>query len=376
MTDLQRVKISLLIASARFWVIIFVLYLATRNFSESQAFSAIGIFYMVSVILEFPTGVIGDFFSHKISVILGYLSLIVSTLILIFVTSFWQLIIFGIVAALGAALISGSDTALLHHFSKDFKKDSVQLSIFSTIISASALALGSWLASYDFHYAFYLQIFIFILASLILLPVRIVKQDREEGNIFATAKEGLKNVFLDKNLFHLTIISALVTSLFLNLKWFYNPLFMELKIDVVYWGFLGGVAFLFIPLGSFLYKKFSKINILISFLVLLISIFFMGVTKFSVLVLGGLFLVHVMRGFFGIKFSVDSNKIVKPTVRASVLSFQSLLMRLISMLIIFVSGIVLERFSFFILICVVLILLFTFGIYSFVKINKFEKKHV
>ncbi|MCK4636158.1 MAG: MFS transporter [Candidatus Moranbacteria bacterium] len=372
MTDLQRVKISLLIASARFWVIIFVLYLTTKSFSSEQAFISIGIFYIASVILEFPTGVIGDYFSHKLSIILGYFSLILSMIVLLSITSFWQLMIFGILAALGAALISGSNTALLHSVSKDFKKDSVQLSIFSTIISAFALALGSWLASYDFNYAFYFQIFIFVSATIFLIPVKIKKQEKERGNIFATAKEGLKNVFIDNHLLHLTIFSSLITSLFLNLKWFYNPLFMELKIDVVYWGILGGIAFLFIPLGSFLYKKFSKINILLASLFLFISIFFMGVTKFSVLAVLGLFLVHIMRGFFGVKFNVDTNKIVKPIARASVLSFQSLLTRLISMIIVFISGFILERFSFFVLMCVVAVFLFTFGIYSVLKINKFE----
>lgn len=102
----------------------------------------------------------------------------------------------------------------------------------------------------------------------------------------------------------------------------------------------------------------------------------MGFTHSLLVAVFGLFLVHIMRGYFGVKFNIDTNKIVKPTVRASVLSFQSLLTRLISMVIVFVSGIILERSSFFILMSIVSSLLFIFGIYSIVKINKFERKNV
>lgn len=105
MTDLQRVKISMLLFSAHFWTVVIILYFSSKDFSDKEIFSFISIYYLFSIILEFPTGVIGDYFSHKTSVISGYFFLTIGIFSFIFINNFWQLILAGFIYALGATLI-------------------------------------------------------------------------------------------------------------------------------------------------------------------------------------------------------------------------------------------------------------------------------
>lgn len=372
MTDLTKIKISMILGSARFWVIVIVIYLLTKNFTEQQIFQIIGLYYIASTIFEYPTGVVGDYFSHRTSVIWGYFTVAFALVFLTFAISLWQVTLFYIVYALGAALLSGSDTALLHSASRDFKHDMSQVKIFSTLVSAAALSIGGWLGTIDLRYPFYLNFLFFSAAIIFLLFVKKQDHDRIPGNIFATAKEGLKQTLSHNHLFHLMVVSCLTSALYFNFKWFYNPLFLELNIDLKYWGILGGISLLLVALGAFMYKKISEKNIYVGISILAISLLFMGMTSFSIISIAGLFLAHLARGFLGTKITVDMNKVINTRVRASVLSLESLLVRIGSSIIVFISGYLLEAYSFAVLIYALLIIIIIGSFYSLNKIRKFE----
>lgn len=74
MQDLTKIKIAKILFSARFWVATFVYYLTTRGIPTGEVFYLMGIYYVASLLFEYPTGVIGDYYSHRISVYLGYLT--------------------------------------------------------------------------------------------------------------------------------------------------------------------------------------------------------------------------------------------------------------------------------------------------------------
>lgn len=296
MTDLRKVKTSLILGSARFWVIVIVLYLMTKNFSEEQIFHMIGVYYLISIAFEYPTGVVGDYFSHKISVFLGYLITTIALLFLVFVTSLWQMTLFYVVFAVGVTLISGSDTALLHSVSKNFKNDLSQVRMFSVIVSAVALSIGGWMGSIDLRIPFYLSATFLIIAALLLITTGKQKQEKVSGNIFATANEGLKEVLSNKILFHILIVSSVFSSLHFNLKWFYNPFFLSLGLKVEHW-------------GTFVYKRISEINIIISFIIAIIVLLMFGMTNLLTVSIIGFLFVHFVRGFLATKLIVDIIKL-------------------------------------------------------------------
>ena len=75
MTAVTKIKIAKILYNARFWAAISVLYMMSRGFTTGEAFFIGGWYYLFSLLLEYPTGVIGDRFSHRLSVTLGYLIL-------------------------------------------------------------------------------------------------------------------------------------------------------------------------------------------------------------------------------------------------------------------------------------------------------------
>ena len=73
--------------------------------------------------------------------------------------------------------------------------------------------------------------------------------------------------------------------------------------------------------------------------------------------------VNAVRGYLQTMIDVKINDVLSDSVRASVLSLRSLLVRLFSSGYIFVSGIALERYSFFFLFVVSAVIVAGVGLY-------------
>ncbi|MFA6184226.1 MAG: MFS transporter [Parcubacteria group bacterium] len=372
MTDLTKVKASMILASARFWVIIVVLYLTTKNLSQEQIYQSIGFYYLASMIFEYPTGVIGDYFSHKISVIWGYLIIALAMILFVVSTTFLNITLVYVIYAIGAALISGSDTALLHAVSKNFKNDMSQVRIYSTLISAGALGVGGWLGSIDLRYPFYFNVVFFLGAIIFLLSVKSKNQEKTTGNIFALAKHGISYTFSVKELLHIVLVSSLISSFYLNIKWFYNPLFLALDINLKFWGVLGGISILSIMMGTYIYKKVPEKSIYLYMFLFIGSLILMGCTNLLWVSMVGFFVVNFIRGFLETKIEVDINRAIKSEVRASVLSFRSFLTRFGTYIIVLISGYFLQRYSFQMLMFILAGIIFVVSFYSLIVIRKFE----
>jgi MFS family permease len=350
MSDLSKIKISQVISSCQFWMVTFVLYMTTlRGFSLEQTFQLLGIFSISIVILEYPTGVMGDHFSHRLSNILGYFLYAIGFFLLSFPGSFYFYAFALFFGALAAALVSGSDTSFLHYASSNFKKDSSDVQMYSIAMSVFSISVGGYFSSFDLRIPFYLTSFFFFVAALILLSISRQKKDNFTGNIFARSLEGIRHTRENKLLSHIMILSALLGAFFLSFKWFYNPLFIDLKINLVYWGLIISFTTFLIAVGTYFYKRSKSDNIAIPFLLIIGATFFIGFTKFATISIAALIISQFVRGYIDNQLNVELNNAISISSRASILSLKSLLVRLFSSLYIFGAGLVLERTSFFIL---------------------------
>ena len=89
-------------------------------------------------VLEYPTGVVADYFGHKISHILGTFLAFISYLLFIVSTNIYWIVLVLFLVSVGRTLESRSDVAILHSISKNFKKDYatyVQIMLIGLIIS-------------------------------------------------------------------------------------------------------------------------------------------------------------------------------------------------------------------------------------------------
>lgn len=374
MQNITKIKIALILWHCQFWLTSFVLYLNTNGITTEQAYLLLSLYSIAIIVFEYPTGVIGDFFSHKLSLIFGFILISLSMILFSFSGSIYYFGFILILIAIGASLASGSDNALLHKASKDFKKDLSQVKFYSLLMQASAVSVGGFLSVLDLRYPLYASALFFLAGSVFLFFSTSFKNERIPGNIFATAKEGFRYATSNKELFNLIKISSLLGAFFISLKWFYNPLFLELKIPLNYWGIIIGLAGVLIATGVWAFNKFPEKSVFPIFLIIILSIFSIGLTNVLALPILAIFLNQALRGYIDTLFDVKINHAIKKSIRASVFSFKSLLVRLCSAIMIFLFGFILERSSFLIMMSIFAVGIFALGIYPILKIKKEQLK--
>lgn len=370
MSNINKIKIALILGACQFWLTSFVLYLNNNGISTKQAYFLLSLYSIAVIIFEYPTGVIGDFFSHKFSLIFGFITISLSMILASFSGSIYYFGFVLTITAIGSSLISGSDNALLHKASSNFKKDLSQVKFYSLLISASAISIGGFLSAWDLKYPLYASALSFLTGSIFLVFSTNFKNERIAGNIFATAVEGFRYATTNKELFNLIKISSLLGAFFISLKWFYNPLFLELNIPLNYWGIIIAFAGILIATGVWAFGKFSEKNILTLFIFIVLSIFLIGATNIAALPILAIFLNQAIRGYLDAQLDVNINHSIKKSIRASVFSLKSLLVRLGSAVMIFIFGFILPRSSFLITMSIFAIGIFTLGIYPILKIRK------
>lgn len=370
MQDLTKIKVAKILFSSRFWVATFVYYLTTRGIPSGEVFYLMGIFYVASFLFEYPTGVIGDYYSHRISVYLGYLILALSYFVLSYPGSFVFYALVLLLLALGQALISGSDVALLYGLSDDFRKDLSQVKFYGFLSSFAGISIGGIVSAYDLRYPLYLTSIFLIAAAFFTFWIANYKQSRLSGNIFTAGKEGIRYSLENKSLMHLMLLASLCGGLFFSFKWLYNPLFLELKFDVALWGILAGIGMLLIAFGTKFYQKFLFMNNLASFFLLIFAMILFGYTSIPALAMAGFTLSHIIRGYFETKLAVEITHAVSEKIRASVLSLKGLLIKVTATVIMGAGGLILEKFSFSYLLYFIAVALLIFGTFSAVKTAK------
>lgn len=350
MSDLTKIKISRIFTSCTFWIATIVLYLQSRGLSLDEIYKIISFYSICVVILEYPTGVIGDYFSHKLSVFGGYLISGIGLFLLGFKGSFMYYAFTMFIGALGVSLTSGSDTALLHKVSRNFKKDLSEIKSLSIIFTVIAISLGGLVGKFNSGIPIFLTAIVFLAASPFILFIRgDNRSDNNVGNIFSKASEGLKLTLKDIPLSTLVFFSGIVMAFYLSFKWFYNPLFEQLQIDASLWGVLISLLTLLTALGTKIFGSNKNINfgyVLISVIATMTLVGFTQLIPVSIL---GLLSLFILRGVIETQLEVILNKEITDSVRASVLSLKNLIARLTSSLYLLGAGAILAKSSFLIL---------------------------
>lgn len=347
MSNLTRFKIwKVIFASNHFWMATLVTYFTRQGVSLDQVYLLLGLYSLFVVLFEFPTGVIGDYFSHKSSVFIGNILWTLMFLLLVSAGTVTYYIAVLSVAALGITLISGSDNAMLFSLSKDYKKDLAQITPYAIFLSVITVALGGVLASFNMTYPLYASFLYSCSGVLLLTSVKYKQEVKKDANIFSSAYGGLLEVLRASRLKNLIFVSALWGSFFLSLKWFYNPLFEEINLDIIYWGVVIAVFNLSKILGVKIYERSKGISLSILILTLSICTVGIGITNNFLVPLIAIFMVRVLQGVFDTKMEVEINNEISSHRRATILSLNSLLTRSFSSVLILGSGLLISQFSF------------------------------
>ncbi len=346
-SELFRIKLSDILANCQFWYATLVVYYQFRNIPTEQIFLLLSFYSICAFAFEYPTGVISDYFSPKISLICGYLLSAVCMFLQSFPGNIYYYGLLLMMSAVGFTLTSGSDTSLLHAASKNFKNDYSQVKMWGLIMSAISASVGGLTGAYDLRYPLYLTSFFFVLSTILLLFIGDYSYKNDDANIFSTATEGIKHVLSNKKLYLLMLIACFVGIFIISFKFFFNPFFQEIKLPLPVWGLFISISILFSALGIRIYKSFGWMHLNYSVALFILAIFIMGISWIPIVALAGFFLCYLIRGYLETQLDVMVNEAISSRARASVLSLKSVIIRIGQSGYTFLGGMIIAKASFF-----------------------------
>ena len=166
---------------------VFLLFLAEKGMSVTEIALYQALFNTATVVLELPTGLVGDFFGKKFSIQVGVLLLFFHTAGMLLLSGPF-LVVLSLVEALAYSLQSGSEQALLYEIVRNSGQEERFLTINARLLAAQSIAtgvaivLGSFIAQISWS-ALYVCVSVFYLLQLSLLyPIERAETTRSESS--------------------------------------------------------------------------------------------------------------------------------------------------------------------------------------------------
>ncbi len=334
-----------------FSVPIMVLFWQDNGLNLTEIMILQSIFSIFVVILEIPTGYFADMYGRKNTLVLASFSGLIAMTIYSLGYIFFHFLIAEIFFAFALSFTSGTITAFVYDTLKDLNREKEYKKIWGNILFygmmtiAFANILGGFIAKINLRYTLYASIPFFALMIPMALsmhePLRhkLVFKKGYLKKIFKTIKFNFRE---NNKLKWIVIYSGVIYAFNQSALWFYQPYFKLIGLDIVYFGFVFASFQIIAAMSSkYAHKIEEKIGqkyslIMLVFLVagsyLLMSNFiFLFSFSFS-------FLQQFVRGFRVVVISDYINKLISSDLRATILSMESFIGRLLYAIIIPVFG--------------------------------------
>lgn len=141
-----------------FWVPVIGVFLESeRSIEPALALSFFSAYNILVLLLEIPTGIVADKHSRRLSLILGYLALAGGYITLLSFSGVISLVVFILLTALGASLVSGANQSIVYDSLDDLGR-SDEFIAFNTKIAVIAMGssaiysmIGGWLGDINIY---------------------------------------------------------------------------------------------------------------------------------------------------------------------------------------------------------------------------------
>lgn len=331
------------ISNFLFFLPIVYVFFQDNGLSLTQIFIIEAIFSVGLVLFEVPTGAVADYYGKKTSLVLGSVIWIISCVLFSFGSGFYTFTFAYLIWALGAAFLSGADTALLYDIlHKDnqkeyFKKYQGNAKFIGLVAISLASLLGGYLASFSMRYTFIASAIAFFAMFLILISLKHKEDEKEEQESYTQIiKDSFSIIKKSSILVWLFAYSAVFMVIF-KLTQPSTQIYMNLaNLDIKYFGFASAIFFIIAAVASKLTdkfeKKFQKYSYLILSILMILSTFLVSqfVFKLGFLIFGILFFATSINSII-VQHEVLENS--PKSKHSTILSFNNLFDRLIFVII-------------------------------------------
>lgn len=360
MKTVQKLKLIEFVDGMFFANIVTNLFAISQGVSLSNAVIAQSIFAGTVFLSEIPTGFIADKFGRNVSMSLGYLLNALGLLIIIFSPTTLGLYAMNVIRAVGTAMVSGANEALLYEASEEeglsYKKQSsivtsngiagLALAGFIAAIALGVYGSASFVPLILITSAF--QLFITVFSLTLKDGSRQIKHKsvvKQEVKLFSSLSKTFNLMRSNKTIFALTMIGLLATCNEYFLYGTYGPHFEASGVG----NFWVGAAFSIGLIVNFAlqryaylienYLTFEKAFALIKILSIAGYFGLALATKSPLIVI----LVISTIGVFNLERPIVSdyaNQEIESSVRATVLSGMSLASRMMKMILTLFLGLI------------------------------------
>ena len=247
-----------------------------KGYGVTTALLFASMYMLLSMVMEVPTGIVGDRYGHKKSVLLGTFMTGVSFFSLILVDNIiWDMVWITVFAA-SSALNSGSDTAMIRAASDDFEKDNRTFDYLKSVMLLVSFAGAGFIvnsSSLDFAIGFSGALAIAAVVPLLFVAVPAKnKVNTKYTSIIAQVKDlptALRKV--DGGL-SLIILAGLVGAVTFSAKEIISALNTVYDVDIALIGIIAAMAMAGRIIGTILEKRVqASYRVLLLILAVLVS---------------------------------------------------------------------------------------------------------
>jgi len=313
-----------------------MLFYLENGLTLTQATLIVAISSITMIILEVPSGIFADLYTRKLALILGAFFFVLGATIRSFSYSFIHFSLAMITLSVGAAFVSGADTALMYDSLKEAKREKEFKKIIGTARSFAlvgmgvASILGGFLAKYGLRTVNYAAIAPLILMLFISFGFKEPKGFKKiiKKNYFIHLKESMLFSISHKKVRNLILFSSFIMSMMIASHQFFQPYMSQIGIVL---GNFGIFYFIFLMISAlsakYAYKIEEKFGEKSSFIfmpvIFALSLFLMAKYEFYLAFLF-IFLGQFVWGFSTPLIQHYINSHIDSDKRATVLSINSL----------------------------------------------------
>ena len=311
------------------------------------------------LVLEVPSGYLADLWGRKACLVAGSGVWIVSWLIYCLGTSFSEFAIAEVLAGVAGSLISGANTALGYDTLLQLGREKYyqvwegRLVAIAGISEAVCGIIGAAIASINLVYPFYLQTICLVI--YFGLALTLVEPEYHQSLVKTQKLERLKNIIIDvakrPALRWLILLSGTFSSASFLIVWLSQDYLKQLNIPIQAFGWAWAIFHLGMSLASVNAHRLQQrlgIKKATFSLVLILAISYICLGNIQQ-VYGLVFImsIYLVRGLCSPLIFNAINQQISSSVRATILSINSLVFRIAFALIAPVIGAIASRYSLF-----------------------------
>lgn len=321
---------------------VLILFYQENGLSMTRVLILQSVFSVSLVVFEAPSGYFSDVVGRKSSLIVGSVAATVGWIVYVFAYGFWGFLVAELIMGMGMSFISGTDSAILYDTladegrEGDYLKTQGRLSSIGNFSEAGGAIVGGLLATISLRTPFYAQAA--LVAMTIPLALSIVEPQRTslqnaEGSLRGIVRIVKYSLHDHGEIKWLIVYSSLVGASTLTLVWFIQPYFKLVGVPLVLFGALW--AALQLSTGFFSLSA-HRVEKLIGRQTTLIGLIVLAGTGYAMLALfeapwaiAFIFLMYFVRGINSPVLKDYVNRLIDSDIRATVLSVNSLVGRLV-----------------------------------------------